>query len=76
MEFIKNDCSMIEGESWFQVITGPNMGGKSTFIRQVRPGLGRGHLHTSGGTWVLSAEDVLCGNLPHGHEAPLPPLLS
>lgn len=35
MNFIKNDCEMIRGESWFQLITGPNMGGKSTFIRQV-----------------------------------------
>lgn len=33
--FVKNDCCLVQGQSWFQVITGPNMGGKSTFIRQV-----------------------------------------
>lgn len=36
VQFVKNDCCMTLGESWFQFITGPNMGGKSTFIRQVQ----------------------------------------
>jgi len=34
MSFIPNDITMKEGESCVQVITGPNMGGKSTYIRQ------------------------------------------
>ena len=35
VQFIANTCDLKRGESWFQIITGPNMGGKSTFIRQV-----------------------------------------
>jgi DNA mismatch repair protein MSH2 len=35
VSFVANDCVMERGSSWFNIITGPNMGGKSTFIRQV-----------------------------------------
>ena len=35
VSFVPNDCVMRRGESWFQIITGPNMGGKSTYLRQV-----------------------------------------
>jgi DNA mismatch repair protein MSH2 len=33
MEYIPNDISLVFGESSFLMVTGPNMGGKSTYIR-------------------------------------------
>ena len=34
-EFVPNDTKMISGEGFLHLITGPNMAGKSTYIRQV-----------------------------------------
>jgi len=33
--YIANSAQLIRGESSFQIITGPNMGGKSTYIRSI-----------------------------------------
>ena len=35
VSFIKNGVSLVGGESTLRVVTGPNMGGKSTYIRSV-----------------------------------------
>ena len=51
-----NDCSLNEFDKKFWVITGPNMGGKSTYIRQIAVCTLMAHI----GCYVPAEEARLC----------------
>lgn len=56
VQFIPNEYSMARGKSHCQLITGPNMGGKSTYIRQ----LGTICVMAQMGSWVPADSANLC----------------